>query len=173
MWKSFNLEFVGYVVSVVLVMCTLQNMFAIATFFGMHKGIGHTTRSLFMALAFTDLFNILIWYGVAAFANYGLNYLSGGAFYYSDIFQNEIACKLLPSLGHFGLFCSHWLYVLVNADRVIAVLRPHRSQRCRIRHRLRPAIGLLIFVGLLTAGLTAILNHTSPLAATRGTFFEL
>lgn len=173
MWTSFDLDFVKYMVPVVVVVSTLQNMFAIATFFGMNKGIGHKTRTLFMALAITDLFNILVWYGVAAFANHGLYNLSEGTFYFNDIFQNEIACKLLPALGHFGLFCSHWLYVFVNADRVIAVLRPHRSQRSRIRHRLRLAIGFLIFVGLLTAVLTALLNSANVLAAAIGTLFKV
>ena len=161
---TFHFPLLDYVVPVVVVASTLQNLFTIVTLFGMHRGIGRTTRALFMALAITDLFNMLIWYGPAAFANYGLRFLTSGTFYIPDLSHYEVFCKLLPALGYFGLFCSHWLYVLVNADRLIAVLRPHRSQRIRIRQRLQLPIGLLIFVGFLTAGLTALLNSVNQLA---------
>ena len=168
LWPTFHFPLLDYVVPVVVVASTLQNLFTIVTLFGMHRGIGRTTRALFMALAITDLLNLLIWYGTAAFANYGLRLLTSGTFYIRDLFQYEVFCKSLPALGYFGLFCSHWLYVLVNGDRLIAVLRPHRSQRVRIRKRLQLPICLLVFLGLLTAGLTALLNCVNQLAEPSG-----
>lgn len=168
LWINFHQAFVSYVVPLVLVASTLQNLFTIATLIGMNKGIARTTRAILMTLAIADLFNMLVWYGVSLFANYGLYYLTRGTFYSRDIFSNEIACKLVPALGYFGLYCSHWLYVLVNADRAIAVLKPHRSQRSRIRQRLQAPIGIIVFFGLLTAGLVALLNQVNPSATASG-----
>lgn len=164
----FDLPIMSYVVLVVLMASTFQNMFTLATLLGMRKGIGRTTRSLFIALALTDLYNMFVWYGVAAFAKYGLYFLTGGSFYFLDISHNIIACKSLPAMGYLGIFCSHWLYVFVNVDRLVAVLRPHRSQRSRIQQRIRKIVVLLLFISLLTSGLTALLNTVNDLSEVNG-----
>lgn len=172
-WKSLHHAFVGYGLPVVLVVSTLQNSFTLVALIGMRRGIGRTTRTLFMALAVADLFNLVVWYGLQGVADYGIHYLTHGEFYLRAISQNEIVCKSVRGLGYFGLYCSNWLYVLVNADRLFAVLTPHRACRYRTRRCLLFSIVPLFIGGLLTGGLCAFLYHVKHSTAFRGLFLIL
>lgn len=169
-WTNLHLGFMGYAVPVLLVASALQNAFTLAALVGMHKGIRRKTRALFIALAVTDLYNLLVWYGVGAFADYGLRYLTHGAFYFRAFSENETVCKLFRGLGYFGIYCSHWLYVLVNADRLLAVVTPHRVQRYNISRYLLLMISLFVVGGIITAGSTAFIYRVKQLAGLGGVY---
>ena len=104
----------------------------------------------------------------SGFADFGLNYLTNGTFYLRALNESDFVCKPLRGLGYFGLHCSHWLYVLVNADRLLAVLMPHRSQRSRKRRCLMLLAGLLLISGILTGGFSAFMYRVNNSVAVGG-----
>lgn len=169
-WSSLHHAFVGYVLPVLLLVSTLQNLFTLAALCGTRQGIGRTTRALFMALAITELYNLLMWYGLQGIADYGLHYLTHGNFYFRAISQNNIVCKTLRALGYFGVYCSHWLYVLVNIDRLLAVLTPQRTNFYRSHRCLLMLIVLLLIGGLLNGIFIALLYHVKYSTFFRGKF---
>ena len=168
LWANFHYIFVSYLLPVVLIIGILQNSFTLAALIGVHKGIGRTTRALITALALADIFNLILWYGLSGFADFGLNYLTNGTFYLRALYESDFVCKPLRGLGYFGLHCSHWLYVLVNADRLLAVLMPHRSQRSRKRRCLMLLAGLLLISGILTGGFSAFMYRVNNSVAVGG-----
>ena len=167
-WTNIHFVFLGYIVPVVLVVSALQNGFTLVALFRMNKGMWYTTRALFMALAVADLFYLLIWYGVEGFADFGLHYITNGELYLHIVNESDAVCKPLRGFGFFWLHCSHWLYVLVNADRLLAVLTPHHAHRYRTRLCIVLSGGPLIALGLITAGFSSLVYRVKPSAAAGG-----
>ena len=167
-WSNLHYTFLGYIVPVVLVFSALQNGFTLVVLLRMNKGMWYTTRGLFMALAVADLFNLLTHYGLEGFADFGLHYLTHGAFYLRCVNESDTVCKPLRGFGYFWLHCSHWLYVLVNADRLLAVLTPHHAHRYRMKLCIVLSGGPLIALGLITAGFSSLVYRVKPSAAAGG-----
>lgn len=156
-WTNVHYKYVSYVLPVVLIVGILQNSFTMAALIRVHKGIELTTRLLLMALAATDISNLLVWYGLEGFADFGLNYMTNGSFYFRAVYESDFVCKPLRGLGYFGLHCSHWLYVLVNADRLLVVLMPYRSHRYYRERFLLLLSGILMAIGLITTGFSTLM----------------
>ena len=167
-WTNLHYAFLGYIIPVVLVFSTLQNGFTLVALLRMNKSMSYTTRVLFMALAVADLFNLLIHYGLEGFADFGLHYLTNGAFYFRIVNESDVVCKPLRGLGYFWLHCSHWLYVLVNADRLLAVLTPHHAHRYRSKLCIVLMGGPLIALGLIITVFSYLVYEVKPSAAAGG-----
>lgn len=121
-----------------------------------------------MALAVADLFSLLIFYGLEGFADFGLQYLTQGAFYLRIVNESNAICKTLRGFGYFWLHCSHWLYVLVNADRLLAVVIPHHANRFRKKLCMVLSAGPLSALGLIIAIFSSIVYRVKPSAAAGG-----
>lgn len=156
-WTGIYYAFVGYVLPILLLVSVLQNAFTLAALVKMHHGIGRKTRSLFMALAVVDLFNLFLWYGVQGIADHGLYYLTSGNFYLRAVSEEDVFCKSVRGLSYFGLYCSNWLYVLVNVDRLLAVVTLHRAYRSRAGRCLQFLISSILIGGLVTGGYVAFI----------------
>ena len=172
-WINSHFAFAAYVLPAVLIASALENAFTLAALLSMRQGIGRTTRTLFMVLGIADLLNLLAWYSMAVFGEHGLRYLTHGEFYFRAINERDVACKTVRSIGFLTTHCSHWLYVLVNAERLLAVLLPHRSTRFRKPSCLFLPIGMVLIGGLLCAGFSAIMYNVKPSAAYEGATISL
>lgn len=168
-WANSHYAFAAYVLPAVIVISALENAFTLVALLTMRHGIGRITHALFVGLAVADLFDLFTWYGLTIFADYGLRYLTGGAISLSAVNQYDAVCKSLRGVGFFANHCSHWLYVLVNAERVFAVLSPHRAHRWRTKRCLILPIGAVIVSGLLTGAFSAKMYSVKPSPAIGGT----
>ena len=167
-WMISHYAFAAYVLPAVLLTSVLENAFTLVSLLTMRQGIGRITHALFIALAVADLFNLFVWYGLIIFADYGLRHLTGGAFSLSAVNKYDAVCKPLRGFGFFANHCSHWLYVLVNAERLFAVLTPHRAHHWRTKRCLLLPIGAVIFAGLFAGGFSAKMYRVKPSAALGG-----
>ena len=167
-WEKSHYAFSAYVLPGILVVSLLENTFALTVLILMRKGIGQRTRALFIALTVSDIFNLFVWYGLTLFADYGLRHLTGGTIYLSSVNQNVAFCKALRAIGFFTNHCSDWLYVLVNSERLLSVLTPHRAHNRRSKSCLLMPIGGVIFAGIFIAGFSAFMYSVKPSAALGG-----
>ena len=169
-WAQSHNVFITHVLPAVLVVSTMENLFTLATLLIMRHSIERTTRALFIAIAVIDLFNLFLWYGVSMFGDHGLRSLTSGAFYLRFLTEIDAVCKSVRALNYLGLFCSNWLYVLVNIDRVVAVIEPHRSQRCITPSRLLMLFCSVLACGLLCAVFSVIMYRVKASAALPGVY---
>ena len=164
-WINSHYAFAAYVLPFVLVACVLQNAFTLAALFSIRHGIGSTTRAIFIALAVANMLNLLAWYTIAVFGNHGLRYLTHSQFYFRALI---VACKTMRAIGFFASHCSHWLYVLLNSERLFAMLVPHRASRFRKSNCLLLPFGVTFVSGLVCAGFCAFMYNVRPCTANGG-----
>ena len=167
-WINSHYAFAAYVLPLGLMASGLHNAFTLAALFSKRHGIGSTTRAIFIALAIANLLNLLAWYTIAVFGNHGLRYLTHSQFYFRAINESVVACKTIRAIGFFASHCSHWLYVLLNSERLVAMLVPHRARRFRSSKCLVLPFGVTLVSGLVCAGFCAFMYNVKPCAAFGG-----
>ena len=171
-FRNSYLFLCSYGLVVILPISILQNFFALLILCRMRKGIGSTTRRLFVMLSIFDLFNLLFYYGLGIFADYGIGFLTSDRISIDFVNTNQIACKLTRSGSHFGIFLLNWTYFLVNVERLVAVRMPQRAKRwCRSKNILF-CIFLIFIFGILCSAPTAYVYNVkqSPVAKAGKTF---
>ena len=127
-WGNFHLTFVGYVLPVVMFASFLENLFSLVILIVLKFGIGRTTKLLFILLTIADIGNLTLFYGLNYLATHSLKVLTNGRFCLTSVLENYFACKLVRGLAFFAMHNLNWLYVLINAERLVAVCFPHCSK---------------------------------------------
>ena len=106
----------------------LQETEAVITFYvfySLRSGLGQSTKLLFIALTSFDILASILWYGLNIFGDYGIGLLTTNAFKSIPTF-NIVVCKSFRGTGFFSLYCLNWIYVVMNIERLLAIVKPHR-----------------------------------------------
>lgn len=171
-FKDLYLFLCSYGLAFILPISLFQNLFALITLFRIRKGIGNTTRILFVMLSISDILNLLFYYGLGIFADYGIGYLTANRISIDFVNTNAIACKITRAGSHFVIFFLNWNYLLVNVERLVAVRMPQQAKHwCTTRNITLP-ISFIFLLGLFCSAPTAYVYRVkpSPVAKAGSTF---
>ena len=156
------LLFSSYGMLVILPLSLLQKFFTLLVLFRMRKGIAKTTRLPFIMLSISDIFSLFLFFGVSIFGDYGLAYLSSGQLYVDIVNTNMVACKLLRSIGHFGIYFLNWIYFLMNVDRLLAIRTNHNLKHSSNVRNVMISIIIIFVLGIANSSFTAYVYRVQP-----------
>lgn len=146
-WGNIHLKFVGYVLPFVIFAAFLENLFSLVILIILKSGIGKTTKFLFILITIADIGNLTCFYGLNYIAIHSLNVLTGGRFYLSSVLENYIVCKSVRGVAFFTMHNLNWLYVLINAERLVAVCFPHQAKRLFSIQKCTLYVFLILVIG--------------------------
>ena len=86
--------------------------------------LGSTPRFLYTVLAIANLGTIVFTYLTSTFAEYGLFFVTGGRTYLNAVDTTVWGCKLMRASNLFSPHVLNWTYLILNLERLYAVLRP-------------------------------------------------
>jgi hypothetical protein len=137
----------AYVIVPILVVGVFGNVSTIYIFLK-HKNWERGSIHYFFALAFSDLGCIVI-YGTVEWMSEGLEFATGGTFYFDLINHSAASCKALRYLWNVCSFISAWLIVSVSAERFIATRFPLKCSKLLNTFRRKLVISTVIALGAI------------------------
>lgn len=151
----------AYGLPFIIILGEIEAAFTFWIFYSLRSGIGRTTKILFISLTCFDILASVLFYGLNIFGDLGIGLLFSNSSIIITTFNN-ILCKSIRGTGFFALHCLNWIYVLINFERLLAIINPNLKKILFSVKFLKVYIYLLIIIGILSSIYTSYLYELRP-----------